>query len=674
MTQKKNKIVASLIFAAITAGTSDAAEPSRTTDRLIVKYKTSAELPTGASRAHALSATTGQSLRHVRTLESRVDVVALPSSVSNAEARKLANQIQANPNVEYAEPDYKMFPAVTTPSDQGYSPGIDFDPADPGVSLVLQWYLSDPTAGIKAPLAWDITTGSASTVVAIIDTGVLQHADLTGRIVDGYDFIGADPNGAFDTANDGDGRDADARDPGTWITAQEAGTGNFSNCGPTISDWHGTHVAGIIAANPNTDQIAGINWAAKILPVRVLGKCGGYTSDIIDGMRWSVGMAIEHVPTNLNPARILNLSLGIPSDTNPPSCTRAMQSAINDVLARGATVVVAAGNGDENGRPQDSSHSLPANCSGVISAAATLKDGQFATSYSNFGPLVTLSAPGGLVTRVSSDFGQNGILSLNDRGNQEPKNDSDGATGSLHGTSFSSAIVSGVALLMLAANPNLTPPQIKAILQSTARRPSNQNETGLNCGLNANPPCQQYVVDAAAAVRKAKAINDGAQGILQILDGNGQPISSLDFGNAAIGQSTGSKTVIVRNTSAVTISIANIIVSGQHVGDFPQSTTCANAPPSTGTPFDLAPGSSCSIDVTFTAEGNDVRTADVVVVSNVNLPIAVSGSGPQSTTGGSSGGGGGGCALNRGYSFDPSMFAMLLVSAIALAYRRRGQP
>jgi serine protease len=668
MAYNKNKKIALLFFATIISSTSNSAEPARTTDRLIVKYKSSAELPSGATRAQALGATTGQSLRHVRTLESRVDVVALPSSVSNSEARRLANQIQANPDVEYAEPDYKMFPALT-PTDRGYSPGIDFDNSNTGISLVLQWYLSDPSAGINAPLAWDITTGSASTVVAVIDTGVLQHADLTGRLVDGYDFIGADPNGAFDTANDGDGRDADARDPGTWITAQEAGTGNYSNCGPTVSDWHGTHIAGIIAANANNIQIAGINWAAKILPVRVLGKCGGYTSDIIDGMRWAVGMTIENVPANLNPARILNLSLGIPSDTNPPSCTRAMQSAINDVLARGATVVVAAGNGDVTGRPQDSSHALPANCAGVISAAATLKDGQFATSYSNFGPLISLSAPGGLVTRVSSDFGQNGILSLNDRGNEGPRNDSDGATGSLHGTSFSSAIVSGVASLVLAANPNLTSPQIKAILQSTARRPSNQTETGLNCGLIANHPCQQYVVDAAAAVAKAKAINDGVQGILQVLDANGQPISSLDFGNLPLGQSAGPKTIIVRNTSAVTVSIANIVVSGQHIGDFLQFTTCANA----STPFDLAPGASCSIDVTFTAKGNDVRTANVVVVSNVNLPVAVSGSGPQSVTNSNSGGGGG-CAFHRGYKFDLSLLGMLLVSAISLTYRRRARP
>jgi serine protease len=666
MAHKKNKIIALLAFAAIFIGTGRAAEPARTTDRLIVKYKTSAELPSGATRAQALGATTGQSLRHVRTLESRVDVVALPSSVSHSEARRLANQIQTNPDVEYAEPDYKMFPALT-PTDRGYSPGIDFDPTDSGVTLILQWYLSDPIAGIKAPLAWDITTGSASTVVAVIDTGVLHHADLTGRILDGYDFIGADPNGAFDTANDGDGRDADARDPGTWITAQEAGTGNYSNCGPTVSDWHGTHVAGIIAANPNNTQIAGINWAAKILPVRVLGKCGGYTSDIIDGMRWSVGMTIDNVPANLNPARILNLSLGIPSDTNPPSCTRAMQSAINDVLARGATVVVAAGNGDQNGRPLDSSYSLPANCAGVISAAATLKDGQFATSYSNFGPLISLSAPGGLVTRVSSDFGQNGILSLNDRGNEGPNND--GATASLHGTSFSSAIVSGVASLMLAVNPNLTALQIKAILQGTARRPSNQNETGLDCGLIANHPCQQYISDAAAAVAKAKAINDGAEGILQILDTSGQSINSLDFGNLPLGQSTGPKTIIVRNTSAVTVSVANIVVSGQHVGDFLHTTTCVSA----ATPFDLAPGASCSIDVTFTAKGNDVRTAEIVVVSNINLPIAVSGSGPQSTTGGDSGGGGG-CTLNSRFAFDPLMLAMLLASAIALTYRRRARP
>lgn len=452
--------------------TSRAVHAAATTDRLIVKFKSESTLAAGASRAKAMSAAAGQPLRHLRHLDERTELMVLPAAVNHDEARNIAAQMQNNPDVEYAEPDYKMFPAAT-PSDPGFSPGIVYDQASG--TRVSQWYLSDPVGGINAPAAWDITTGSASTVIAVVDTGILNHADLAGRIVTGYDFIGADPDGSFDTANDGNGRDGDATDPGNWILANEAGQGNFSACGPTASDWHGTHVAGVIAANANNSSIAGINWAAKIMSVRVLGKCGGYTSDIIDGMRWSVGMSIAGAPGNANHADIINLSLGI---SGTPTCSAAMQSAINDVLARGATVIVAAGN-----EAVDTVNSMPANCAGVISVGATLRGGQFATSYSNFGSHVTLSAPGGFITNplAVDDFGQNGILSLNDRGKQNPNND--GATASLYGTSFSTAMVSGVVSLMLAVNPGLTPGQIKTILQNTAT--------------------QQNVVDAAAAVSSA---------------------------------------------------------------------------------------------------------------------------------------------------------------------------
>ena len=254
---------------------------AQVTDRLIVKFKNAATnaLPSGAVDAKALTAAAGNALRHVRTMGDRVEVMGLAAAVPNAEARRIAAQIAADPNVEYAEPDYKMFPALT-PSDPGFSPGIDFTGGK-----INQWYLADPIGGINASAAWDLTQGSSTTTIAVVDTGILNHSDLAGRLVQGYDFIGADADGSFDTANDGNGRDSDTTDPGNWITAAESGRGNFSACPNAVaSDWHGTHVAGIIAANVNSDDVAGINWFAKILPVRALGKCGGYASDIIDGM------------------------------------------------------------------------------------------------------------------------------------------------------------------------------------------------------------------------------------------------------------------------------------------------------------------------------------------------------------------------------------------------------
>ena len=647
-----------------------AMQAMQSTDRLIVKFKpdSAKAQPSGAVRAQTLAASAGTALRHVRSVDDRVEIMALPSMMNNDETQRIAAQIAANANVEYAEPDYKMYPALT-PNDPGFSPGINFGTlASP--KFITQWYLSDPTGGINAPAAWDITLGRATTV-AVIDTGVLNHPDLSGRILQGYDFIGADPDGSFQTANDGDGRDNDARDPGNWISAQEAGHGNFSGCTRAVpSDWHGIHVAGIIAANTNNAQrIAGINWFANILPIRALGKCGGYTSDIIDGIRWASGIPLAPpVPPNANPAQIINLSLGIATTTTPPACSHSLQDAINDVVARGVTVVVASGNS-----AIDSVNSMPANCAGVISVGATLKDGRVASCYSNVGPLVTLSAPGGYVgdpTIPSScdpsvpDFGQFGILSLNDGGVQGPQ--LDGLTASIGGTSFSTAIVSGVASLLLDVNPSLTPSQIKAILQSTSRLPSNPVDKGLHCVIDVGRPCYLRVADAAAAV------NQAALPILSVLDGGGNNVSLLDFGSQTTGGSSAPKQLIVKNTSSIaTLKIVTIRIAGKDPNDFNATTTCADG-------ISLGPNGECTIDVTFTSKANNVRAADVVIAGEtVDIPVALTGSGSVTTGGGAGGGGGGGggggCALGTRQPVDPMLW-LLLVASVAYLARRRIAP
>jgi Subtilase family len=477
-------------------------------------------------------------------------------------------------------------------------------------------------------------------------------------LLPGYDFIGPDADGSFDTANDGGGRDSDATDPGNWITAAEAGRGNFSACtNPVASDWHGTHVAGTIAANVNTEDVAGINWFAKILPVRALGKCGGYASDIIDGMRWAAGIAVNGVPPNTNPARIVNLSLGISAETTPPACSQSLQDAISDVVARGATVIVAAGNGRE-----DSVNSMPANCAGVISVGASLKTGAFASDYSNFGPLVSVSAPGGVITDSASDVGANGMLSLNDRGATAPFNDNSVAV--LFGTSFSTAVVSGTASLLLEVNPNLTPSQIKAILQSTSRRPSDPRDKGLDCLLDTSRPCYQYVVDAAAAV------NETAFPILSILDSSRNDVSLLDFGRLSAGGTSAPQTLIVRNPAGTAIRIFGILIAGKDQKDFNADTTCFSTSAAGRYPFDLGAGEECTIDVTFKSQGNNVRSADVVIASDVDIPVALTGSGPVTGGGGDSGGGGGGCVLGANQSIDPTLLFLLIVSAAFLTRRR----
>ena len=350
-------------------------------NQLIIRYRESVRssglvAPASSNEIQRLSDTAGLPLAYFREMSGEAHVLQLPERLPTDQVWEIARKLMLLPEVEYAEPDAIMLPTLT-PNDSRYGE---------------QWHYFSPSAGnygINAPGAWDITTGSASIVVAVIDTGITNHADLSGRTVQGYDFI-------TDTlsANDGGGRDNDPSDPGDWITQAEHDSGHFEDCRVTNSTWHGTHTAGTIGAATNNGLgVAGVNWQSKILPVRVLGKCGGSLSDIADGMRWSAGLAVTGVPNNANPAKVLNLSLG-----GSGACETTYQNAINAITAAGSTVIVSAGNSNA-----DASGFRPANCSGVITVAATNRNGNRA-NYSNYGSVVEISAPGG-ETNVSSAMG-----------------------------------------------------------------------------------------------------------------------------------------------------------------------------------------------------------------------------------------------------------------------------
>jgi serine protease len=334
-------------------------------------------------------------------------------------------------------------------------------PNDP--MYTSQWHYYEATAGLRLPAAWDKSTG-AGINVAVIDTGYRPHADLAGQVLAGYDFITS-----TSIANDGSGRDGDASDPGDAAIAGECGTGQPAQDQP--SSWHGTHVAGTIAALTNNGAgVAGVAYGAKIVPARVLGKCGGYTSDIADAMIWASGGTVAGVPANANKARVLNLSLG-----GSGTCDSTTQNAINSARSRGAVVVVAAGNSNVN-----AGNASPANCAGVITVAAVGRSGGKA-SYSNYGTVVDVAAPGG-------DAGA-GILSTLNAGTKGPGADN---YAYYMGTSMATPHVAGVAALMLSKNPNLTPDEVEAKLKSSARAfPA------------ACSGCGTGIVDAAAAVNAA---------------------------------------------------------------------------------------------------------------------------------------------------------------------------
>jgi len=443
------------------------------TDRLIVKYKDESGpvvmkgKMAGVARAVSpLSVTRkamveragqqfGMMVRESHTIATGARIFKLDRKVSLTDAAKLAADLkERDPSVEYAEPDRLMHP-MFTPNDSMYS---------------QQWDFFEATGGMNVPAAWDKSTG-AGIRVAVIDTGYRPHADLSGQILAGYDFISDATIG-----NDGNGRDSDASDPGDWTAAGECGSGQPAS----NSSWHGTHVAGTIAAVTNNGSgVAGIAYGAKIVPVRVLGKCGGYTSDIADGIIWASGGTVSGVPNIAARAQVINMSLG-----GGGACDTTTQNAINSARSRGTVVVVAAGNESQN-----ASNSSPANCSGVITVAATNRSGGRA-SYSNYGTIVDVAAPGG-------DSGA-AILSTLNAGTKSPGADS---YAGYMGTSMATPHVAAVAALMLSKNPNLTPDEVESRLKSSTRA------FPASCS-----GCGTGIVNASAAVDAAAGTGGGTTG------------------------------------------------------------------------------------------------------------------------------------------------------------------
>ena len=374
------------LLGSLDAATSSFGPSDNETDQVIIKFRdktsrTPSQL--GANRMNALSAKMGVNVKHLRQMSQNKQILKLSHRMRVQDMYTILKQLAADPDIEYAIPD-RVNRAMMVPNDPQYKD---------------QWHYKEPATeigGVNLPPAWDITTGNSGIVVAVLDTGITNHAEFIGRTVPGYDMI-------HDTviSNDGDSRDADPSDPGDWITQVESDTVNwpFDGCEVQDSSWHGTHVAGIIGAKSNNGDgngnggVAGINWGSKILPVRVLGKCGGYTTDIAAGICWAAGLHVDGIEhDNPYPAKVINLSLGGFVGGEP--CDPEYQSAINSARAAGAVVVVSAGNGHPLGTPANVSEFQPAKCDGVIAVAATNRAGGRAY-YSNYGSGITISAPGG---------------------------------------------------------------------------------------------------------------------------------------------------------------------------------------------------------------------------------------------------------------------------------------
>ncbi|MFF3288513.1 S8 family serine peptidase [Streptomyces sp. NPDC003023] len=416
-------------------------------ERLIVGYKsttTEAKSDTAADQdAKAKGKKAGETLEFDRRLGTGAALIDLGGELGKADTADVMSAFSADPDVSYVVPDRRVYAAAVTPNDTEYS---------------RQWDLFEATAGMRVPGAWDKATGSG-VKVAVIDTGYVAHSDLSANVIAGYDFI-SDPF----MANDGGGRDSNASDPGDWMLAGECG--NNYPARDTTSSWHGTHVAGTIAATThNSKGIAGIAYNATVQPVRVLGKCGGTTADIMDSITWASGGTVSGVPSNPNPADVINMSLG-----GSGACDAGTQSAINGAVNRGTTVVVAAGNSNAN-----AANFNPANCNNVITVAASDREGNRA-SYSNYGTIVDITAPGG-ETAVSS---ANGIWSTLNSGTRSPSTENYKA---YQGTSMAAPHIAGLAALMYQANPSITPAQVESSIKSNARTLPGTCSGGCGAGL-----------------------------------------------------------------------------------------------------------------------------------------------------------------------------------------------
>jgi serine protease len=436
-------VVAFVVMDAVaSASAAEALAPSR----IYVKYRAGAKAVTEATAA-SLATELGKSAGvAVLGYEKRQDAIVLtaPSQNSQQALQAIADRMaRSNPDIEYAEADRIVKgQQVNDPLYQ------------------RQWDLFEAKVGVDAPGGWGGATGRG-VVVAVLDTGIRPHPELIKKTLAGYNFV---------TKRElEEGRKPGATDPGDWCPA----LGDESS-------WHGTHVAGIIAAETNNGVgMAGVAPDAKILPVRVLGHCGGSTLDAADGILWAAGLPVgDGSPINPNPARVINMSLG-----GEGACGPREADVIKQARAKGVVIVVSAGNANT-----DAGAYHFGNCGGVIAVAATTRTGARAT-YSNYGGTVKIAAPGGDTESKAED----GILSTLNDGKQGPGGD---AFGYYMGTSQAAPHVAGIVALAAQLRPDISPDEVLQVLQNTAQPFPSASANQCTVGT-----CGAGIVNAAAVVK-----------------------------------------------------------------------------------------------------------------------------------------------------------------------------
>lgn len=448
-------------------------------------------------------------------------LLQLPKKGYEADAEAICEKIKQDARIKWCAPNSMTIgQSATAPNDPIYMSG-------------LQWNLrNESPAGIDAVSAWKITPGSASTVVGILDSGIIPHTDIAiSRVVAGYDFVTNTTSAA-----DGNGRDADPTDPGDWSAAD----------GCPKSSWHGPAVTGIIGASTdNNFGIAGINQIAKLLPVRVLGKCKkGERTDLINGMRWAAGIHIDGVPDNTNPAKVLNVSVTI---NNPCSSYPDLQAAIDEVRKKGAVVVAAAGNDDG----VDTSQRSPASCNGVLTVGSVTRFG--GKGMTTTGTRIDIAAPGAAASSANLDM----VPSTGDLGSTTRAGDN--AILAHNGTSMAAPHVTGIVSLMKGLRPQMRPNQITKIVKATAR--PFPVGTGADC---TTTTCGAGMLDGAAVVAAAKARIEGGTYHTAAVKSDGTVWTWGYNGNGQLGGGTVGASVSAPVQLAGLSSMATATAGGYH--------------------------------------------------------------------------------------------------------------
>jgi len=472
---------------------------------------------TAASVAAAAGMTVKSGGRSSMALLS-LDVSGLSRAEALAKTRTTCLNLNGKPGVAYADLNGINKTMATTPNDPRY--------AD-------QWHY--PLMNL--PQAWDITTGSASVIVAVLDTGgVAGHTDLSGRLVQGYDFVSDATAGC-----DGDGIDNNPED----VADMRCTTGGITSQDPRHGGYHGLHVAGTIgAATNNGTGVSGVDWSAKIMPIRVLGAGGGTDYDIAQGMLYAAGLTNDSGTVPAQAAKIINMSLG--GDPGE-SCSAAMNTTFQQVHNAGVAIFVAGGN--EYSKTAINPTAL---CNHAIAVAAVDR-GTKVAPYSNQGPGLTISAPGGSQDNVDSD----GVLST-----MRDNTVANTYTYKYYqGTSMATPHAAGVGALMLAANPNLTPAQMAEIMAQTA---TDLGTAGTDNVYGAG------LLNAYKAVLEAKKLNT-------TVTEPATPVIALSTNKIYLNENTSTADIIITNTGGGTLTLTSVTDSETSGGNWMSTSTSSSS-------------------------------------------------------------------------------------------------